>query len=197
MKDYSKVINALKFIREECLNGRPINGRDISASFKLSNMFLEAVRQLGYIKPKNGYKKKYYTWTVGEVIPVMGKATTERTNEIMMKYRSPKTAVLNDNRVVLPHIEKTVSAEKSVDWEPYTRPTDDENLKIIEDLKARIARTESSYLHDMRRASIIMDELRNKNKALPQVPASTATQSLKIFKLFGIKIYEKYVRQSK
>jgi hypothetical protein len=164
MKDYSKVINALKFIREECLNGRPINGRDISASFKLSNMFLEAVRQLGYIKPKNGYKKKYYTWTVGEVIPVMGKATTERTNEIMMKYRSPKTAALKDNRVVLPHIEKTISAEKSVDWEPYTRPTDDENLKIIEDLKAQIAINGERYLDEMTGARYLIDELRKENK---------------------------------
>lgn len=77
MKDNSKFIAALEYLKEECMAGRGVSAATLAKKFKISNKFLAAVVELGYIRVKPGHSIKYYNWVVGDIIPVMGKAVKD------------------------------------------------------------------------------------------------------------------------
>lgn len=183
----SKFIAALNHLRIECMASNPINSLEISREFKISNNFLKACLQLGYISSKKGSKRKYYVWKVGEVIPVMGKAVAELSYEMSKKIREERKSAAEP-------------CDTSIDLQQALKDHQIHRLRrVIDELTIKLKDQKEMYDQDINELTRANEWLASQVDSLRQseVARPSERKAVSTVQLFGITVYKKlYVKSN-
>lgn len=199
MKDNSKFIAALEFLREECLAGRGINSAELSSKFKISNKFFPAVLELGYVRPKPGHSRKYYNWVVGDIIPVMGKVVRDLCSKKNLEMVAKSTTKKAENVGI--HDKYTPEpCDTKVDLQQALKDHERTRLRrVIDELTAKLKSQKEKYDQEIKTLSEANLYLASQVDALQQAQVVKCPEQKSVwsFEIFGITIFKKrYVKSN-
>jgi hypothetical protein len=199
MKDNSKFIAALEYLKEECMAGRGVSAATLAKKFKISNRFLAAVVELGYIRVKPGHSIKYYNWVVGDIIPVMGKAVKDLCGKKNMEAISKsKSKSVNDIGI---HDKYTPEpCDTKVDLQQALKDHERTRLRrVIDELTAKLKDQKERYDQEVKTLSEANLYLASQVDALQQAQIVKCPEQKSVwsFEIFGITIFKKrYVKSN-